>query len=603
MAQSVDLDLEGSYSGGTSESSHSSSSSGSSSAVSIESLSIQGRNQAVNTHSRLVVVRRSSRASIISSSASSSRTATPELFEVPQDTSLRSTSSSSSTSSDVSTQSVIMGPQETSDAAMFDSLAGGDSVPPSPSRSFDHSSGSYISTRSQEILYTCEISTVPTIRLSSVYSERVRSLSPMPNHSLIIKLPLPESMGGPKSRPQPASVLAPDLPVYDHVFWTKHSQTLKMRNVMNALGLKGAGRSANSGKGKLQFNTTAVIQLDASVSVLARSLPKTLARLVNVAVDVTALSAGITDLLDRFGEDIWSRDIERSWLLQASDGVEGYGKDLVFEDASDRRMYVYCSLHHSLLLTYIHSIHHHLRIWTLLKAFNTARNSNYHAKNLLNEDGERKVANRNRGELEVTEAATLVTQPSPPANQTPKDPVLNLFLQTQTKATPSEVRVTGGDQPDPYVRTTPISKQTVPNLVEHTSTSESNNNSSEEVATQQTRTIRTVVSKYSGQTGSGSAVQTRKGNSKKHHKNLLRDYTLAPPGPHAYDRAKLLNTETIQQTVARPKVLSVSEFDDSELNTESSMNETSIEVAARHTVTLPSRSIGTPSLDDYWTRE
>tara|TARA_R110002003_G_scaffold121_23_gene10834 strand:- start:445 stop:3300 length:2856 start_codon:yes stop_codon:yes gene_type:complete len=47
------------------------------------------------------------------------------------------------------------------------------------------------------------------------------------------------------------------------------------------------------------------------------------------------LQPHIDALLDDFGKRIWGKDEEREWLVKASDGVQGYERDLVYEDRED----------------------------------------------------------------------------------------------------------------------------------------------------------------------------------------------------------------------------------------------------------------------------
>lgn len=60
--------------------------------------------------------------------------------------------------------------------------------------------------------------------------------------------------------------------------------------------------------------------------------------LLDAASDYTnaQLHEEITQLLDRFGDEIWGASKERTWLLQASESNAEYQNDLVFGDAADR---------------------------------------------------------------------------------------------------------------------------------------------------------------------------------------------------------------------------------------------------------------------------
>ena len=85
-----------------------------------------------------------------------------------------------------------------------------------------------------------------------------------------------------------------------------------------------------------RFDHPSVHQLAKGIADVAAKLPKDAAELIDVAVDTTRLDADVAELLDRFGAEIWGRESERTWLVEASNGVENYEKNLVFEEAMDR---------------------------------------------------------------------------------------------------------------------------------------------------------------------------------------------------------------------------------------------------------------------------
>ncbi|KAJ4322081.1 hypothetical protein N0V94_002549 [Neodidymelliopsis sp. IMI 364377] len=164
-------------------------------------------------------------------------------------------------------------------------------------------------------------------------------------------------MGGP-SRPSPAtsSSAVAALPTYDRAFWLRHSQRpshLKLSAIFRGLGLK----QLNPGPGRARFDGEAVAQLARAVDEVSEKLPKSQEQLLQAtSYDYVPLQQDIAHLLYRFGDEIWSSEKDRPWLLQAAKGRTEYPKDLVFDNAADRDV-----------LTY------YLRLWIISRAMNSFR--------------------------------------------------------------------------------------------------------------------------------------------------------------------------------------------------------------------------------------
>lgn len=166
-----------------------------------------------------------------------------------------------------------------------------------------------------------------------------------PQRDPAVKLPLPESEGGPErnlpstSPVAPAAPAAPNLPSYDRAFWTRliaNVGSLRISTTIRALGLKCSNQHTETKKRLPQFEHLPVRLLVNAITNVAAKLPQNADELVDVAEDETRLDADITELLADFGTKIWGRDGERTWLFEASEGVEGYENNLVFEAPMDR---------------------------------------------------------------------------------------------------------------------------------------------------------------------------------------------------------------------------------------------------------------------------
>ncbi|KAF1932905.1 uncharacterized protein M421DRAFT_252122 [Didymella exigua CBS 183.55] len=175
--------------------------------------------------------------------------------------------------------------------------------------------------------------------------------------SLIVALPLPSSaIILRQSSPLSSPTVAANLPTLSRAFWKRLSYSpahLTIGTVLRRLGLR---QVPNSKRIVFQYNQ--VVRLADAVAEVLRKLPTALEELIEAAAEFkpTALDEDIAHLLYRFGNDIWGAKNERPWLLQASEGVVEYQKDLVFGDVADQEVMVY-----------------YLRLWIFVKAFNAMR--------------------------------------------------------------------------------------------------------------------------------------------------------------------------------------------------------------------------------------
>ncbi|KAF1842117.1 uncharacterized protein K460DRAFT_420068 [Cucurbitaria berberidis CBS 394.84] len=206
--------------------------------------------------------------------------------------------------------------------------------------------------------------------------------------SLLVKFPLPETMGGPRRSPRwelPAVPAARTLPSYDRDSWTRLTMNPNLSRIATAI--QGLGLKPVNRRGIPKFESPLIRQLANAISNVAVELPKNVEDLIDAASDVKRLDVDIAALLDRFGVEIWGRNSERTWLSKAHDRSEGYKKDLIFEDPTDQSV-----------------LKHHLRMWILLKAFNTLRNGtqlNPKQKHKA-EDAQQLAVARDESEIDVT---------------------------------------------------------------------------------------------------------------------------------------------------------------------------------------------------------
>jgi hypothetical protein len=171
-------------------------------------------------------------------------------------------------------------------------------------------------------------------------SAGLRVVQAVKGESLIIAIP--RRSGADVSEPSSSadtSHINTILPTYDRAFWERFTYTpilLKISTVLRSIGL----RQRNSGPGIIRFEFNNVIQLADAITNAAGRIPETLEELVDAAVDqnYAPLREDITDILHRFGNDIWRAERPRPWLLDASNGKIEYRKDLEFGNATDDDM-------------------------------------------------------------------------------------------------------------------------------------------------------------------------------------------------------------------------------------------------------------------------
>lgn len=132
------------------------------------------------------------------------------------------------------------------------------------------------------------------------------------------------------------SNIAATLPSHDRNFWRRFSYTpllLKISTIVRGLGL----RQLNSGPGKVQFQHVTVSQLAETISEAVQILPDTLEELIDAAAcNHALLRQEVTQILNRFGDEIWGAGKRRPWLLLASEDITEYQNNLVYESNADR---------------------------------------------------------------------------------------------------------------------------------------------------------------------------------------------------------------------------------------------------------------------------
>jgi hypothetical protein len=171
-------------------------------------------------------------------------------------------------------------------------------------------------------------------------SAGLRVVQAVKGESLIIAIP--RRSGASVSEPSDSadtSHMDTILPTYDRAFWERFAYTpilLKISTVIRSIGL----RQRNTGPGIVRFEYNNVIQLADAITDAARRMPDTPEGLVDAAVDQNhaPLREDITDILHRFGNDIWRAERPRPWLLNASNNNVEYRKDLEFGNATDDAM-------------------------------------------------------------------------------------------------------------------------------------------------------------------------------------------------------------------------------------------------------------------------
>lgn len=157
--------------------------------------------------------------------------------------------------------------------------------------------------------------------------------------SLVVALPLPSNTNMLVTSLLPSnSAVAETLPTLDRAFWARLSFTpslLKISTILRRLGLRQVPKSK-----QVVFRDNNVIQLAKAVAGVLKKLPTTKEALLDTAADFkdAALEEDIALLLYQFGDTIWGAGKERPWLLQASEGIAEYHRDLVFGDAVDQEM-------------------------------------------------------------------------------------------------------------------------------------------------------------------------------------------------------------------------------------------------------------------------
>jgi hypothetical protein len=109
-----------------------------------------------------------------------------------------------------------------------------------------------------------------------------------------------------------------------------------VRYYLRCLGLKYTV-SQNSRYGKVCFDEVRVKELVATVISIKVELPPD--RGAEKSKRQEFLTQNANKILDTHGQVVWGEHQTSDWLWNASDGVEEYTKDLVFENEGDRQVY------------------------------------------------------------------------------------------------------------------------------------------------------------------------------------------------------------------------------------------------------------------------
>jgi hypothetical protein len=144
---------------------------------------------------------------------------------------------------------------------------------------------------------------------------------------------------------QPLTISAPTVPprvsnVPNRQYWEKRilhngHQKLTVSKIIDSLGLK-RKRGTGAKKGSPVFFNKNVRRLADGVISITDKMPKDLAGVLDYAVSPERLSSEVARVLRLLGNEIWGAHRERSWLLQASDGLEDYPRDLGYGNEHDR---------------------------------------------------------------------------------------------------------------------------------------------------------------------------------------------------------------------------------------------------------------------------
>lgn len=167
----------------------------------------------------------------------------------------------------------------------------------------------------------------------------LRVIESRPGESLTVALPLPSDASALQKISQSSTPeIVTSLPEPNRDWWTRLSYSpglLQIGTVLRHLGLR---QVPNAKRIVFQYNN--VIQLADAVAEVLKKLPTDQKGLIDIAADFTTgvLDEDIALLLHRFGNDIWGSGKERPWLLQASEGIAEYPRDLHFGNAADRNM-------------------------------------------------------------------------------------------------------------------------------------------------------------------------------------------------------------------------------------------------------------------------
>jgi hypothetical protein len=108
-----------------------------------------------------------------------------------------------------------------------------------------------------------------------------------------------------------------------------------VRGIVRSLGLKCSKYNDSANRGPTEFDDVRVKRL----AVAGKSVKADLPPATDSSSRQAFLAQKTAEILKAYGRAVWPRQETREWLLKAGDGVNGYTKDLVYEDEADRQVY------------------------------------------------------------------------------------------------------------------------------------------------------------------------------------------------------------------------------------------------------------------------
>jgi hypothetical protein len=134
-----------------------------------------------------------------------------------------------------------------------------------------------------------------------------------------------------------------------------------VRRIVRNLGLKCAKNNGSADRGRTTFDDVRVKELAAAVNSLKADLPPGTDKGSRLAF----LTQKTIEILEAHGQAVWGEHGTREWLLKASDGVNDYTKDRVYEDKADRQVQINPKLPYLLLTNTNYRLEENINLWIL----------------------------------------------------------------------------------------------------------------------------------------------------------------------------------------------------------------------------------------------